>query len=417
MYILDTGNYNIYFIITGGLGVFLLIALIVSLTMRRINKNKCNLSSAEMLGNDKKEVMEPLNRVKSYLPGTEEFEQLEAFDKRRCKDNSMSQGRQHDKSGKKFNNNDNILPFDFNRVVLNNPINKVDYLNASWISKAINERYDSLEFVPYRPYSKINFIVTQRPRMNTLPHFYQMVHENVASVIIAISDHEDKKCDVSDGLEIFGNTTVISNKRYNIHEHVTKNEIELQNTVSTARFSQMVIIYEYNSWTKPNAKDNRFSQIEIERFLQFLCIVMKDLDNVKDELTIVAHDDENGVGPAAIWIALYNLIQQFDEAVAKASKGKSPIVIDLEMKKLDVFKTVNELRKQRTKMVNSFAYYSFVFECLNFYCNNKEKLDKIRPQIEIQTEYYLDQRSSSTDYVNANSNQYQNQQNFYQNCS
>ena len=98
-------------------------------------------------------------------------------------------------------------------------------------------------------------------------------------------------------------------------------------------------------------------------------------------------------------------------------KRAKVLYFDHEMRSLDVFKTVNDLRKQRAKMVNSFENYSFLYECIKYYCQNKKELDKLRPEIEIPTEYYLDQETYSIDYVLANSNPTGNQQNIYQNCS
>ena len=344
------------------------IGFVVFAILKRKRKDERDISLRETTGDGNERMSLSSMKDDDFGPNKSDFDKIEERDIQRCKDVPDYQGRKHNKSGKKLNNHDDVLPFDFNRVVLKNLINKTDYVNASWISKAVNERYDSLDFITYPSYSKINFIVTQRPSKKTFPHFYQMVHENMVDLIIALHDKEENASGTNDGIETLGNTTVIMNKRYKIHEQVLKSELELQNKISSSRFSQLINVYEFNQWNKQKLKGNNSMQDRIEQFLQFFCLVRKELNDSKDELTVVVHDAEGGIGAAAIWIALYNLLEQYDENIARSSKER--VHINDEMKSLDVSKTVNDLRKQRSKMVNSFANYSFIFECIKYYSHN-----------------------------------------------
>ena len=99
------------------------------------------------------------------LPSEDEFEELEENDRKRTgiqSDLTMAQGRRfNDGRQGQLNINRDILPYDQTRVKLRSPINKIDYINASWIQTSHEEVYDDLyEFLAS---SKINFIChTQR---------------------------------------------------------------------------------------------------------------------------------------------------------------------------------------------------------------------------------------------------------------
>lgn len=74
----------------------------------------------------------------------------------------------------------NITPYDENRVILLNPVQGCDYINASWINNNV--------FLPSLP----TFIATQGPLLHTVPHFLQMIIENKVSIILMLTDVEEK---------------------------------------------------------------------------------------------------------------------------------------------------------------------------------------------------------------------------------
>lgn len=67
------------------------------------------------------------------------------------------------------------MPYDHNRVVLQNPIKGCNYINASWIK---NEKSEA-EFP--------TFIAAQGPLGHTIPHFLQMIIENKIKVIVMLT--------------------------------------------------------------------------------------------------------------------------------------------------------------------------------------------------------------------------------------
>jgi protein tyrosine phosphatase len=69
----------------------------------------------------------------------------------------------------------NIIPYDENRVILQNPIKGVDYINASWIKKE----------KPGLPLPR--FIAAQGPLPQTNPHFLQMIIENKVKIVVMLT--------------------------------------------------------------------------------------------------------------------------------------------------------------------------------------------------------------------------------------
>ena len=123
------------------------------------------------------------------LPQMKEFEELQENDRNRSGIKSkltMAQGRRYnDGSNGQMNIKKDILPYDQNRVKLKTNINGVDYINGSWIQRVKEERvYDDLyEFLPS---SRINFILTQDPTLDTQHHFYQMLFEQKIDIVAHI---------------------------------------------------------------------------------------------------------------------------------------------------------------------------------------------------------------------------------------
>jgi protein tyrosine phosphatase len=69
----------------------------------------------------------------------------------------------------------NIVPYDANRVKLSNPIEGIDYVNASWIQNRIP--------TPEMP----RFIAAQGPIVHTIPHFLQMIIDHKVKAIVMLT--------------------------------------------------------------------------------------------------------------------------------------------------------------------------------------------------------------------------------------
>ena len=385
------------YIYVGAIAVacFILLGTIILIVLNRKRNNVVkeheSISLTNTGCNGKEVLIRSLMKGNVTFPKQEEFRKLEELDGRRCNNNNDYQGRRHNKIGD-LNLHKDVVPFDNNRVILKSCVEGSDYINASMVSKATEERYDSLDLLSYRPFSKINFIVAQRPKINTLPHHFQMLHENLVDVIVAFNDKEDKTLGIAGKKKIFGNMAVTLHKKLRIHPNVIKSEVELFNRTSDIKYTHKTILLDFNAWPIRETS-GEFSTEGMKNFLECLCLTRKELDRSRNNLTIVLHDADGGIGASAIFVGLYSLLQQIDE-VLPIDEENSP----RENKKLgalDVFKTVDDLRKQRSKMVKSYTYYKLLFELLQYYCQYKAAFDMLLPENVI-----LDSSEPSTNRTN-----------------
>ena len=154
----------------------------------------------------------------------------------------------------------------------------------------------------------------------------------------------------------------------------------------------------------------------VKNFLTFVCIVRRELNKSKEELTVVVQDDDGGIGAASLWVVLYDLLQQIDEVVP-SNDNKPTTSSNKDFGKLGVFRAVNDLRKQRSKVINTFTNYKLLFEMLQCYAQYKSTFEKVRPENEIPIEYLLTtqpNRDSSVYVMNENQDI---DESHYENCS
>ena len=150
--------------------IFLGIAAGVStyVAIRKWKKNKHVIEKTVELSEIKPSSRDvPISAIASgnvCLPSEEEFGKLVTFTENIGQRYTTSQGERYNKSFG-FNLNRNVLPFDHNRVKLRNPIDHCDYVNATWISRIVEDEptYDQLIYSSYVPYDNINFIIGQDP--------------------------------------------------------------------------------------------------------------------------------------------------------------------------------------------------------------------------------------------------------------
>ena len=108
------------------------------------------------------------------LPAEDEFNKIQKKDYE--KNHTNLQGRKQ--AGKGVNVDENVLPYDANRVVLMNKINSSDYINASWITRRKEQgNYDLLRPFLYQPFDEVSFIASQGPVPKTYSAYYEMIHQ------------------------------------------------------------------------------------------------------------------------------------------------------------------------------------------------------------------------------------------------
>ena len=86
----------------------------------------------------------------------------------------------------------NILPYDHTRVELTEPLDGVDYINASWITNAmprdcnghilrLNSASESASC------SNISFMACQGPLPHTCSHHLQLIHEQKIDIVVMLT--------------------------------------------------------------------------------------------------------------------------------------------------------------------------------------------------------------------------------------
>ena len=78
------------------------------------------------------------------------------------------------------------LPYDHNRVELDEYVGDTDYINASWI--AIEK---SKQPIPQNQNFSQKLIATQDPLPNTIVHFLQMITEQKIDAVVKLSKLSD----------------------------------------------------------------------------------------------------------------------------------------------------------------------------------------------------------------------------------
>lgn len=292
-------------------------------------------------------------------PQKEEFEKLVGYEDSISERRTISQGQRYNKIGQ-FNLNPDVLPFDHNRIKLRNPINGCDYVNCSWITKNKDDDdgYDQLIYTTYVPYYNIRFAVGQDPLPNTLQHHYRMIQENKFEFIIGIHEEEAKKPLKVGRTYHFNNTTLQVHNRKKIQRHWSRTEITLFDvTAPGSQYMHHCVCFEFAKWPKEEITSSE----ETKDLIEGIFIVRKEFNLEKSSLKIFLHDSESGLGGAAVFLSLYDFLQKIDESFNENDELKQSAG------SIDVFDTVNALRRDRAYMINNYSTYKLLFYCLEYY--------------------------------------------------
>ena len=306
------------------------------------------------------------------LPSKEEFEELEDNDRMRTgiqSDLTMTQGRRYnDGRHGKLNINKDIIPYDQTRVKLRSPINKIDYINATFIQTSHEVVYDDLyEFLAS---SKINFILTQDPTQDTQHHFYQMVFEQQADVIVHVgSDRNFLQWNTLS----YGHVELELADRINLEENIMREKINIFIKADPLIHSHSVTVYHFSAWPS----HDQFEEADCNNILTLISLIQRDIGKPTKKFTIVSHDASGGVTGASSFIALFQLQQELSTKLKVRNQELMDNSQESEIEFINIFDKVNELRKRRAHMISTFSNYQFLLKTLAYYARNKSKFDKI----------------------------------------
>ena len=82
----------------------------------------------------------------------------------------------------------------------------------------------------------------------------------------------------------------------------------------------------------------------------------------------MVHDCRGGVAGAAVFISMYRLMQEIDDSFTENNELKQSV------NQISVFHTVNDLRKDRARMIEDYPTYKLLHLCLAYYGSSRTQL-------------------------------------------
>ena len=379
-------------IIVGGCGIASLIFVVVltTLIVKLRNRNQSNTNQKGggngMIMHDigpKNELVSlraittAINKENSTFPAEKQFEELELNDERRVDHYPSSVGRRYNSKHAKRSLNvfPDVIPYDSTRVILRNTIRGVDYINATWLNRAEEEGpYAVPIMTPYLPFSKINIITTQNPMPQTMEHYYQMLYENYIQVVVDICTPEcfDFNEIQSENTQQFNHLEVKMSQGKLVTPFLASRFLEVHN--SNDKHIQRLRLFRFIEWPKMVLVEKTAE--ERKNLVSTISLLRNMIGKDNTTANIVVQDANGGVGGAAVFVILLQLLQAVDESIDKAD-ADGQLSSDA-MANLNVFQTVNVMRKKRAKLIHTLAEYRFMSDCLLGYVQDKPDFDNIK---------------------------------------
>ena len=332
-------------------------------------------------------------------PSKKEFDELDKKGKERGGikgDLTDAQGRRYneEKYGK-MNIKKNVIPYDQNRVVLRTPIIGSDYINATWLQRIkANDLYDDL--YDFLPSTSMNIILTQTPTSDTRQHYLQLINDQRIDVLINIgSDKDFPNWD----RKSFGNLSSELIERIDVDDFIFQERIDVSARHGKSIINHTTTVYNFTGWPS----NDTFSEKDSKNLLTFINFVRREIGKPSKDFTMAVHDSDGGVGGAATFIVLHQMMQDVDSKILERDSGQE------EIGSLNIFRTVDELRKQRAHIIETFSNYKFLFKTLSYYASKRSTFDTKLTQKQddeesnIFTYYYEtmeEEESQTITYVN-----------------
>ncbi|XP_052873215.1 tyrosine-protein phosphatase 10D [Anopheles cruzii] len=222
----------------------------------------------------------------------------------------------------------NILPFDSNRVQLDGHDevegDANDYINASYIEGYKYQR---------------EYIATQGPKQDTCYDFWRMVLQCEIESIVMLTqpiDHDKNKC--CQYYPRFLQSICFRDIRIKCQQEMNLGLYQRRLfLVSQGNLTKVVFHYHYLDWPDHSCPASPTDLIKFTKIVR--------AERKSYALPLVVHCSA-GVGRTGTFIALDILLQRM-----------------LQEKKINVYDTVKQLRRQRVKMVQTLDQYTFLYQC------------------------------------------------------
>ncbi|KAJ0241088.1 Protein-tyrosine-phosphatase PTP1 [Hirschfeldia incana] len=227
-----------------------------------------------------------------------------------------------------------VLPFDGNRIVLNQASG---YVNASLI-KAPSSTSESVS----------EFIATQGPLPHTIVDFWKMVVQQHCPVIVMLTrlvdNYKTVKCGDYFPAEDnkpreFGNISVMAKWVKSTDTSLVLRNLEVNSNETEDQQPMSVLHIQYPEWPDHGVPKDTVAVREI----------LKRLYQVPPSLGPIIVHCSAGIGRTGTYCAIHNTIQR---------------IIGGDMSALDLAKTVTTFRRQRIGMVQTMDQYVFCYNAI-----------------------------------------------------
>uniref|UniRef100_A0A672T9A2 Protein tyrosine phosphatase non-receptor type 11a n=1 Tax=Sinocyclocheilus grahami TaxID=75366 RepID=A0A672T9A2_SINGR len=315
--------------------------------LQPLNTTRINAAEIESRVRELSKLAETTDKVKQGF-----WEEFETLQQQECKLlYSRKEGQRPENKNK--NRYKNILPFDHTRVVLtdgdaNEPGS--DYINANTIMPDIETKSNNSKV-------KRSYIATQGCLQSTISDFWRMVFQENSRVIVMTTKEVERgksKCvkywpDVS-ALKEYGAMRVRNVKETCAHDYILR-ELKLSK-VGQGNTERTVWQYHFRAWPDHGVPGDPGG------VLDFLEEVKMKQESITGAGAIVVHCSA-GIGRTGTFIVIDILIDIIRE------KG-----VDCD---IDVPKTIQMVRSQRSGMVQTEAQYRFIYMAVQHYIETLQR--------------------------------------------
>ncbi|XP_075966843.1 tyrosine-protein phosphatase non-receptor type 11 isoform X3 [Anarhichas minor] len=342
-----------------------------------LNTTRINAAEIESRVRELSKLAEATDKVKQGF-----WEEFETLQQQECKLlYSRKEGQRAENKNK--NRYKNILPFDHTRVVLNDREPSEpgsDYINAN-IILVVSAVVPELDPKVNSTKVKKSYIATQGCLQNTISDFWRMVFQENSRVIVMTTKEVERgksKCvkywpDMS-ALKEYGAMRVRNVKETSAHDYILR-ELKLSK-VGQGNTERTVWQYHFRAWPDHGVPTDPGG------VLDFLEEVNLKQESIADAGPIAVHCSA-GIGRTGTFIVIDILIDVIRE------KG-----VDCD---IDVPKTIQMVRSQRSGMVQTEAQYRFIYMAVQHYIETLQRRIEEEQKSKIKGREYTNIKYSLSD--------------------
>jgi tyrosine-protein phosphatase non-receptor type 11 len=282
------------------------------------------------------------------------WEEFESLQQQECKHLfSRKEGQRPENRGK--NRYKNILPFDHTRVILKDvEAGNTDYINANRIVQDEEQHFGH----------KKEYIATQGCMRNTRSDFWQMVWQEKSQVLVMTTKEVEKgkpKCQKYwpdlNGTDSFGAFTVKTISEETHHDYILREFLLSKSTNTNAKDQNQerkIFHYHFHAWPDHGVPSDPGCVLN---FLHDVNLKQESLEPKPNGPTIV--HCSAGIGRTGTVIVIDMIIDQIKRLGFESE--------------VDIQRTVQMVRSQRSGMVQTEAQYRFVYLAIQHYIETVQR--------------------------------------------